>query len=684
MLRFAFRRLPSGRSQVHRSADAPASSRRISLEVARKRKTQKDSVKDERKETVKGKRKKSAAISGQVCKIPIEPNHFRRIIREDQSLARLLLDTSDARQPFAQAVHSTDVIVRFAEIRDLQSFFNRSDTLFFQTEDGSLDLHESILENRFSVFTASAFVVCVEGIIGYKFKSRMTCVEALSPKKCLLIWNGRIEVVESYQRLALLGDRVLALMLCDIWSDSRSRPHAFGKIPMSFESRPALYERGMRFELHKFILAPKGKTPAQISESHFFIAETVEAIIGAVYVDSDKNLDTAKQVLHKLGFEHDVRLHIEREIEKQDTWERQRHRFINPFLGDSVTTANEKISSVSSAENPRTDNRSSQLPAINSAKQSILTDLQDNFTFPEFPDLGTGGKCSRVLWKMAYCQFQLAKNPSALASDQHRTTLRDLEKESKELEISADHYSQYTARINRFGELVDLYDDFNKQVHLLTTRMNAVGQNSQKRIADQIKLLNNWLTYFETRGTAAWNDVLTYGGSILEMIADDQSVRSMVIAMSSKQQIYHKWLRKRMKVENVLAAGSPIEPFLRDELTTLDKRIHIVTSTFPHLLEEPCEYIEKENQTSGTVDREFDAGGSNTDQVQQKGTEEEGLPTLAHATTTREIKDRNANIEAPLPFPPSAESSRKAPERKVKRYIPNKGKLPGKRRKRTA
>jgi dsRNA-specific ribonuclease len=70
-----------------------------------------------------------------------------------------------------------------------------------------------------NLLDAAAQVGALEVQLGYTFKNRMTCIQALkvtgtwSP----LYFDGTVYSADKNNRLALLGDRVLSLAICEIW-----------------------------------------------------------------------------------------------------------------------------------------------------------------------------------------------------------------------------------------------------------------------------------------------------------------------------------------------------------------------------------------------------------------------------------------------------------------------------------
>jgi ribonuclease-3 len=59
----------------------------------------------------------------------------------------------------------------------------------------------------------------VEAIIGYVFTDKMLCAEAvqMASPKAGVIYDGSIREVYNNKRLSILGDAVLAKVLCATW-----------------------------------------------------------------------------------------------------------------------------------------------------------------------------------------------------------------------------------------------------------------------------------------------------------------------------------------------------------------------------------------------------------------------------------------------------------------------------------
>jgi hypothetical protein len=85
--------------------------------------------------------------------------------------------------------------------------------------------------NMINMFTN---VGVLEERIGYRFKDKMLAVEALRISKDAMHLNGVTIPIIKNNRLALMGDRILAAACCDIWYKSgRTTGEVISELPMS-------------------------------------------------------------------------------------------------------------------------------------------------------------------------------------------------------------------------------------------------------------------------------------------------------------------------------------------------------------------------------------------------------------------------------------------------------------------
>ncbi|KAF2448451.1 ribonuclease III [Karstenula rhodostoma CBS 690.94] len=100
------------------------------------------------------------------------------------------------------------------------------------------------------------------------------------------------------KRLALVGDAALRLAVIDEWFKDDSDPAAGHQRFLTIGTNDRLKNIATNWEMEKFLV----KNPCQQGECpKETLAATVEAILGAVWVDSDRNLEVVQNVLKKLS-----------------------------------------------------------------------------------------------------------------------------------------------------------------------------------------------------------------------------------------------------------------------------------------------------------------------------------------------------------------------------------------------
>ncbi|OGE46740.1 hypothetical protein PENARI_c108G02119 [Penicillium arizonense] len=122
--------------------------------------------------------------------------------------------------------------------------------------------------------------------LGYHFNSTPLLEEALHP--------AGTRPLQGNKRLALVGDSVLSTSLLDEWYDTEDGDHILRKNACNKH----LSCKGEACELDDFITGQ----PAQKGEiTNGTRATTVEAILGAVWIDSGKNIHAVDRVKANLG-----------------------------------------------------------------------------------------------------------------------------------------------------------------------------------------------------------------------------------------------------------------------------------------------------------------------------------------------------------------------------------------------
>jgi len=101
----------------------------------------------------------------------------------------------------------------------MPELFERRDRIYFGLEAQKLQWYAPAPIPHHDLLDATARVGRVEERIGYTFKHKMYCIEALklTPSTTPLYFKGVIINADKNNRLALLGDRILGLALSEIW-----------------------------------------------------------------------------------------------------------------------------------------------------------------------------------------------------------------------------------------------------------------------------------------------------------------------------------------------------------------------------------------------------------------------------------------------------------------------------------
>ncbi|KAF2124491.1 ribonuclease III [Dothidotthia symphoricarpi CBS 119687] len=144
----------------------------------------------------------------------------------------------------------------------------------------------------------------IEEMIGYTFNNKLFAAEAvqMAAPQTAVIHEGMFFGLENNKRLSLLGDAVLAKVLCDKWFHARdNRGHArslsdWTTARNDLLSNDALAQRGYDLGVDGCVIL----SPGMHTVSRKMVASSVEAIVGAVYRDGGDSAVLC--VIEKLGF----------------------------------------------------------------------------------------------------------------------------------------------------------------------------------------------------------------------------------------------------------------------------------------------------------------------------------------------------------------------------------------------
>ncbi|KAL8901054.1 MAG: hypothetical protein Q9207_005390 [Kuettlingeria erythrocarpa] len=134
----------------------------------------------------------------------------------------------------------------------------------------------------------------VQGIIGYVFNDPNLVVEAVSAAGSRTSFGNR-QFADGNKRFAVLGDTVLQLALAQDWYDGNEPRGAFDEIRQRVASNNNLNRVGLASNLDAFVYLAGGQSKIAPGT----MAATVEALLGAVYLDSN-DVNTVKAVMQKL------------------------------------------------------------------------------------------------------------------------------------------------------------------------------------------------------------------------------------------------------------------------------------------------------------------------------------------------------------------------------------------------
>jgi ribonuclease-3 len=136
----------------------------------------------------------------------------------------------------------------------------------------------------------------LENLISYEFKDKALLLRALTHRSYL---NESHEEAEHNERLEFLGDAVLELAITK---------HLFSNYPNSPEGdltsfraavvrTESLAETAMELNLGKYIQMSKGEEATGGRTRPYILANTVEALLGAIYLDS--GYDAAQNLINR-------------------------------------------------------------------------------------------------------------------------------------------------------------------------------------------------------------------------------------------------------------------------------------------------------------------------------------------------------------------------------------------------
>ena len=164
----------------------------------------------------------------------------------------------------------------------------------------------------------------LEQRIGYSFHNKKLLKQALTHSSCAN--EQKINKSEDYERLEFLGDAVLELVSSDyIFQNHPDMSEGkMTKYRSSIVCEPALAFCARQIGLEQYILLGKGEEATGGRGRDSIISDVMEAVIGAVYLDSDIN--AARAFIHRFilsDLEHkqlfyDAKTILQEEVQKEN------------------------------------------------------------------------------------------------------------------------------------------------------------------------------------------------------------------------------------------------------------------------------------------------------------------------------------------------------------------------------
>ncbi|KAF2770048.1 ribonuclease III [Teratosphaeria nubilosa] len=125
---------------------------------------------------------------------------------------------------------------------------------------------------------------------GYEFTNDDVLYEAID--------TTGLRIAQSNQRLALLGDVILKHFILDDWYPTGQAKGIGNDLVATIGSNANLATAGARVGLEECIVTHPGN-PGSVSDG--MLSTAVEAVLGAIYVDSRKDMAVVRTAMEGLG-----------------------------------------------------------------------------------------------------------------------------------------------------------------------------------------------------------------------------------------------------------------------------------------------------------------------------------------------------------------------------------------------
>lgn len=160
-------------------------------------------------------------------------------------------------------------------------------------------------QNKSDIFSREFITLAgeLEDIIEYKFKNPELLYKALTHSSFSNESRAQKKDAPCNERLEFLGDSVLSIVVSSyIFTYLASQQEGdLTKIRAFAVCEDALYQYAKEIELGKYLALGKGEEKTNGRGRKSILADATEAIIGAIYLDSDLTLDAPRPLIMKIA-----------------------------------------------------------------------------------------------------------------------------------------------------------------------------------------------------------------------------------------------------------------------------------------------------------------------------------------------------------------------------------------------
>ena len=157
----------------------------------------------------------------------------------------------------------------------------------------------------------------IEKILGYHFFESQHLIRALTHPAFAHEQIQKNTVCLDQEAYSTLGDAVIKTgLILFLMEKGIQTKGAITQAKETLEDNPNLVKVGRRLKIRKFILLGRGEKDLWRSGEETILSDTVEALIGAIFLDSDASFGVVKQVIGQ-WFELDLKkVHKKKPMEK--------------------------------------------------------------------------------------------------------------------------------------------------------------------------------------------------------------------------------------------------------------------------------------------------------------------------------------------------------------------------------